>query len=40
MNVVKVIISIPVVAVVVRVGAVPPAHFTPVNVPVREPVPS
>ena len=32
--------SRPVVAVVVNVGAVPPAHFTDVNVAVRDPVPS
>jgi hypothetical protein len=32
--------SRPVVAVVVNVGAVPPAHLTDVNVAVREPVPS
>jgi len=32
--------SKPVVAVVVIVGAVPPGHLTPVNVAVRDPVPS
>ena len=32
--------STPVVAVVVNVGAVPPAHLTLVNVAVRDPVPS
>ena len=32
--------SKPVVAVVVMVGAVPAGHLTPVNVAVRDPVPS
>lgn len=36
----KLRISTPVDAVVVIVGAVPPGHLTPVNVAVRDPVPS
>ncbi len=36
----KLIMSMPVVAVVVSVGAVPLGNLTPVNVAVREPVPS